>query len=129
MKTVPGKLSMTVVYLVLFHGWLGLANAENVKTFPLNTIEGTEAVEVTAKTANLKGRDGLQVKVSPDHKSNEEGGRDNCTYLLVDKGSFRNGVIEVDLAGRPSEGTSAWARGFVGVVFRVSEDKSNPDIS
>ena len=59
MKTVPGKLSMTVVYLVLFHGWLGLANAENVKTFPLNTIEGTEAVEVTAKTANLKGRDGL----------------------------------------------------------------------
>ena len=115
---------MTVLRLALFGGWLSIANAGNVNTLPLNTTEGTEAVEVTAETINFMGRDGLQVKVVPEHKSLDEGGCDDCTYLLVDKEPFKNGVIEIDLAGKPSEGAGAAARGFVGVVFRVNGDKS-----
>lgn len=124
MKSVFGKVLMPVWCLLFLGGWLSLANANNVKALPLNTTEGTEAVRVTAKKINFMGRDGLQVKVAPDHKSSEEGGCDNCTFLLVDKEPFKNGVIEIDLAGKPSEGAPAWARGFVGVVFRVNEDKS-----
>jgi hypothetical protein len=40
--------------------------------------------------------------------------------IAVTKGSsFKDGTIEVELAGRPTAGASAGARGFVGVAFRV----------
>ncbi len=124
MKPKIGKVSLIFLHLALFGGWLSLVNADNLKTLPLNTTVGTEAVGVMAETVNFMGRDGLQVKVSPAHKSSEAGGCDNCTYLLADKGPFKNGVIEIELAGKPSKGAPAWARGFVGVVFRVNNDKS-----
>ena len=34
---------------------------------------------------------------------------------------FRNGTIEVDLAGQPGAGSAAAARGFVGIAFRVQD--------
>jgi hypothetical protein len=37
---------------------------------------------------------------------------------------FQNGTIEVELAGKPSAGASAGARGFIGVAFRVQGDGS-----
>jgi len=36
--------------------------------------------------------------------------------------SFRDGVIEVDLAGQPAAGAFAAARGFIGIAFRVQGD-------
>jgi hypothetical protein len=41
------------------------------------------------------------------------------------KGSaFRNGTIEVELAGKPAAGASVAARGFVGIAFRVQNGGS-----
>jgi hypothetical protein len=36
--------------------------------------------------------------------------------------SFRDGVIEVDLAGKPAAGASEDARGFIGIAFRIQSD-------
>lgn len=38
---------------------------------------------------------------------------------LLKHSSFGNGVIEVELAGKPAAGAFAGARGFVGIAFRV----------
>ena len=38
---------------------------------------------------------------------------------LVKGPPFHNGAIEVELAGKPSAGASATARGFVGIAFRL----------
>jgi len=43
-------------------------------------------------------------------------------YALVRDVSFRDGVIEVDLAGRPAAGAFAGARGFIGIAFRIEGD-------
>src|ERR1019366_8978453 len=43
----------------------------------------------------------------------------NGGVALLKGSSFKNGVIEVDLAGKPSAGSFAAARGFVGIAFRV----------
>ena len=43
-------------------------------------------------------------------------------YALVKGVSFRDGVIEVDLAGQPAAGAFAGARGFIGIAFRVQGD-------
>jgi hypothetical protein len=46
--------------------------------------------------------------------------RDGGGGLALLKGSsFKDGAIEVELAGRPSAGSFADARGFVGIAFRV----------
>ncbi len=119
------KLSLATVLSSALIGFTAFSNADNMQTLPLDSIDNTEAVNVLAEVVNYQGRDAIKVAVDPDHKSIEEGGCDNCTYLLVDNAPFSNGVIEIDLAGKPADGAPAWARGFVGVVFRVNEDKSN----
>ena len=40
-------------------------------------------------------------------------------YAIVKDAVFHNGAIEVELAGRPAEGASGGARGFIGVAFRL----------
>jgi hypothetical protein len=35
---------------------------------------------------------------------------------------FRNGAIDVDVAGAPAKGADESARGFIGVAFRVQSD-------
>src|SRR5205085_6163845 len=41
-------------------------------------------------------------------------------YAVVNGATFHNGEIEVEMAGRPTAGTSAAARGFIGVAFRIA---------
>jgi hypothetical protein len=42
--------------------------------------------------------------------------------LLIKDLSFKNGTIELMIAGKPRAGAAPDARGFVGVAFRVSTD-------
>jgi len=43
---------------------------------------------------------------------------------LLKGSSFKDGAIEVELAGKPSAGSFAAARGFVGIAFRVQSGGS-----
>jgi hypothetical protein len=67
-----------------------------------------------AQTA-YKGRSAIQVIAKPEAAN-------ATSYALVKDVSFRDGVIEVDLAGQPSAGAFAGARGFIGIAFRVQGD-------
>ena len=40
-------------------------------------------------------------------------------YSIVKGAVFHDGVIEVELAGRPSGGAGSGARGFIGIAFRM----------
>lgn len=44
------------------------------------------------------------------------------TYARVDNTNFHNGVIEVDVCGGLLPDAPADARGFIGIVFRATED-------
>jgi hypothetical protein len=44
-------------------------------------------------------------------------------YAVVKGTEFHNGTIDVDLAGRPAEGASGGARGFIGIAFRIHDGK------
>jgi len=67
-----------------------------------------------AKT-NYQGRSAVQVIANPEAAN-------GTSYALVKDVSFRDGVIEVDLAGQPAAGAPAAARGFIGIAFRVQGD-------
>ena len=44
-------------------------------------------------------------------------------YAIVKDAVFRNGAIEVELAGRPAAGAAGDARGFVGIAFRLQNGR------
>ena len=44
-------------------------------------------------------------------------------YAVVKDAVFHNGAIEVELAGCPSCGAAAAARGFIGIAFRLQNDQ------
>ena len=41
---------------------------------------------------------------------------------MIKEASFRDGTIEVDLAGQPASSAGAAARGFIGIAFRLQDD-------
>ena len=49
---------------------------------------------------------------------------DENTYLKLNDFCFHNGVIEVDVCGRLLPDAPAYARGFIGIVFRANENDS-----
>jgi len=70
---------------------------------------------VSIAQTTYKGRSAIQVIAKPDAAN-------ATSYALVKDVSFRDGVIEVDVAGQPAGGASAGARGFIGIAFRVQGD-------
>jgi len=70
---------------------------------------------VSITQTNYKGRSAIQVIANPEAAN-------ATSYALVKDVSFRDGVIEVDLAGQPAAGAGAGARGFIGIAFRIQSD-------
>lgn len=70
---------------------------------------------VSIAQTNYKGRSAIQVIAKPEAAN-------ATSYALIKDASFRDGVIEVDLAGQPAAGAPAGARGFIGIAFRIQAD-------
>jgi hypothetical protein len=45
-------------------------------------------------------------------------------FVKINNLDFKNGIIEVDISGKPAETSSEQARGFVGIAFRINKDNS-----
>lgn len=70
---------------------------------------------VSVAQTNFKGRSALQVVAKPDAPN-------ATSYAVVKDSKFRDGTIEVDLAGQPVTGAAPGARGFIGIAFRLHAD-------
>lgn len=81
------------------------------------SIDGLTAKNASMAQTNFKGRSAVQLIAAPDAAN-------ATSYALVRDMSFRDGIIEVDLAGQPGANAASGARGFVGIAFRVQADGS-----
>ena len=70
---------------------------------------------VSITQTNYKGRSAIQVIAAPEAPN-------ASSYAVVKDVSFRDGTIEVDLAGQPAAGAGSGVRGFVGIAFRLQGD-------
>lgn len=68
---------------------------------------------VNATRVQYRGRDAIRLVPAP--------GAEGETIAIVPDTDFRDGTIELDVAGVPGAGADTAARGFVGVAFRVNE--------
>jgi hypothetical protein len=122
---VTGTQKMKLkAFLTLALTSLSSASFADTTSFnPLTSLENTKPHEVVAETTRYNGFDSIKVQVSPDHKSIEEDGCDNCTFLEIGNTNFKNGTIELEVASHPIANPPKWARGFVGIVFRAQDKK------
>jgi hypothetical protein len=70
---------------------------------------------VSIVQTNYQDRSAIQVIAKADAAN-------GTSYALVKDAVFRDGVIEVDLAGQPAASASVGARGFIGIAFRIQPD-------
>jgi hypothetical protein len=99
--------------LVLMSASLLLAAA--VAPLRSQSIDRLAGKNVSIAQTDYQGRRAIQVIANPEAAN-------ATSYALVKDASFRDGVIEVDLAGQPAAGAFASARGFIGIAFRLQRD-------
>ena len=79
------------------------------------SVDRLEGKNVSIAQTNFKGRSAIQLIAAPDAPN-------ATSYAVVRDASFRDGTIEVDLAGQPAAGSGSGARGFIGIAFRLQAD-------
>ena len=79
------------------------------------TADRLAGKNVSIAQTSFKGRSAVQVKAAPDAEN-------ASSYAVVKDAVFRDGAIEVDLAGQPAAGAGSGARGFIGIAFRLQGD-------
>jgi len=78
-------------------------------------VDRLEGKNVSIAQTTYKGRSAIQLIASPDAPN-------AASYAVVKDSAFRDGAIEVDLAGQPAAGAASGARGFIGIAFRLQTD-------
>jgi len=79
------------------------------------SVDRLEGKNVSIAQTKFKGRSAIQLIATPDALN-------ATSYAVVTDALFRDGSIEVDLAGQPAAGAGDGARGFIGIAFRLQGD-------
>jgi hypothetical protein len=80
------------------------------------TVDRLTPHRVKLDSVEYRGKHGIKLV--------EDGSVANGEAYAVLKGvDFHNGTIELELAGSPAAGSAEAARGFVGIAFRLRDDK------
>ena len=91
-----------------------------VMTMPLagmaQTVEELTPNRVRLASVEYKGKKAVKVTEDGEVANGE-------AYAIVKGMEFRNGTIEVELAGEPAKSAGPGARGFIGVAFRLQDGK------
>ncbi|HMJ62446.1 MAG TPA: hypothetical protein VK493_11815 [Bryobacteraceae bacterium] len=79
------------------------------------TADRLAAKNASIAQINYKGRSAIQIVATP-------GAPDATSYAVIKDALFRDGTIEVEVAGQPAAGAPGAARGFIGIAFRLQAD-------
>jgi hypothetical protein len=85
---------------------------QSPRVFPLRSSEGLQLKKVKAEAASYRGRSAVRVVQLPGVTGED-------ALAILPKSDFKDGTIELELAGAPGPGAVEAARGFIGVAFRV----------
>ena len=113
----------TMRHLVFLVCLLALPGATFAQPINLHNREALHLHKVVANSAFHEGRKALRVTEAAEFRDSSP------DKLVVIKGlDFTNGVIEVDVAGRPAPGAPEGARGFIGVAFHINKEISKYEL-
>jgi hypothetical protein len=118
------RYSLAAVTLCLVcAGIPGMAQNRSGKTIVVSLVKLSDQRPQNVKTelVTYKGRKALRVI-----DTTPAGVADGIQLVTFNTPEFRNGTIEVEVAGEPKENAKSGApRGFVGIAFRLNTDSTN----
>ncbi len=105
-------IALTVLGLIAF----ALARDAKETRFRLDSTKDLTAVGGKAEPVTYRERRAAHLVPSPEAENG-----DGDMMAILTGPDFKDGTIEVDVAGAPRKGAPEDARGFIGVAFRVQE--------
>jgi hypothetical protein len=107
------RLATTLLLTLLAN--LALGQEVKPSTVRLDSVNGLELVDTKAEIVTYRGRRALHL-LPTGHETGDE------SLIAILAGSdFKDGTIELDVAGLPRAGAAPDMRGFIGVLFRVQD--------
>jgi hypothetical protein len=82
----------------------------------LDSTAGLAADGGVVAAVTYRGRRAVQLKPLSGHEND-----DGSLLAVVSQSDFKDGTIEVDVAGAPRPGSAPNMKGFIGVAFRIRE--------
>ncbi len=86
---------------------------------PLDSLVGLEVVNGNAEIKNYQGRQAVHLLPLTHIQV-----VDDAVLAIVRGTDFKDGTIEVEVAGAPRTGAPADSRGFIGIMFRAQDHSS-----
>jgi hypothetical protein len=80
--------------------------------------QGADPVTIHSRVSDYRGRRAVQIVNQEGPSAGTSGAQ---VLAIVRSADFRDGTIELDVAGLPREGAKPDTRGFVGIAFRVQD--------
>jgi len=118
MRSLTASLAIAIAACVLSV----VPDAAQVKSAPkryaLEAATGLKLQRVKAEPATLEGKKGVRVEAAAAETQELD------DLAILDDTDFGNGTIEAEIAGQPAAGSGQGARGFVGIAFRVRDEKT-----
>ena len=108
----PIEINAMSSAMTLVRAWLFVILAVPLVGQSVDQLVGKNA---SIAQTNYKGRRAIQLLADP-HATND------TSYAVVKGTAFKDGTIEVDLAGQPAANAGEGARGFIGIAFRIQDD-------
>jgi hypothetical protein len=91
------------------------------RTIRLDSVQGLDVTHGTVTIEDYRGRRAVRLKGLAGH--------DEDPLAIVSSTDFKDGTIEIEVAGSPSkDSTDSGNRGFIGVAFRVQEHGSRAEL-
>jgi len=118
------KLSLAAAIAL---SWPSLAAAQ-AGHYPLETSQGLRLVNVAGAPATVQGRKGLKLTLSPEAARRiptlppEQ--RELEQLAVLEGVTFSSGTLEAEIAGELAPDAGELARGFVGLAFRLQDDRT-----
>lgn len=105
------------IYLIIILCLLPIVPAwsQNIELIEKNLA----AVDVSMSREILNGAKSLKVV-----KNSAVNGSDQPTFVKIKGINFRNGTIQAKLMSTIANDAPVWARGFIGIAFRINDDNS-----
>jgi hypothetical protein len=87
-----------------------------VKPVSLTGNKDLMPIHVVSSEESYLGKESIKVT--------DQGGNSEVKFVKINNLNFKNGIVEAYVSGKPGEGSSEQARGFVGIAFRINDDNS-----
>jgi hypothetical protein len=109
------RIVFVLSFVIVLSASYGQAPKATPGTLALDTLNGLEMVDAKAEVVNYRGRPAVHLLPLPNQP------KDYSMLAMVSGTDFKDGTIEIDVAGSPRKDADPTDRGFIGVAFRSQE--------